>query len=182
MKDACPCSPGVTYLITIVRVHFYHGSGHEQKGFTFNGSFCFSTNMTVTPYKYIRELKQIRPWATNGNQKFNFLLLTPFYAIISLMASHQTSKQELSSPRQVAETCEPTKRTVDFQLPFMAHEHLRLSSLLFLMTPGIGCKASINVLPLFCNVQYLHTVKQGNMQQIVLQCNKIKLVDDISQV
>ena len=114
-----------------------------------NGSFCFSTNMTVTPYKYIRELKQRRPWATNGNQKFNFSLLTPFYAIISLMASHQTSKQEFSSPRQVVETCELTKRTVDFQLPFMAHEHLRLSSLLFLMTPGIGCKASINVLPFF---------------------------------
>ena len=35
------------------------------------------------------ELKQGRSWATNGNRKFNFSLLTPFDAIISLMASYQ---------------------------------------------------------------------------------------------
>ena len=52
----------------------------------------------------IRELKQRRSWATNGNRKFTFLLFSAFYASISLMASHQTSKQEFSIPRQLAET------------------------------------------------------------------------------
>ena len=51
-----------------------------------------------------RELKHRRPWAANGNRKLISFLLTRFDTIASAMASHQASKQEFFSPRQVAET------------------------------------------------------------------------------
>ena len=58
-----------------------------------------------------------------------FFLLTPLDAIASVMARHQTPKQELSSPKQAAETSQQSEPFY-FRLAFVTRERLCVSSLM----------------------------------------------------
>ena len=70
----------------------------------------------------------VRESRTASGTEVNFFSLTRFDTIASVTASHQTSKQEFSSLRQVAETVQQ-KEHLTSGCPFVAHGRLCLSSL-----------------------------------------------------